>query len=144
MAIEQQTPDVSRDPIEALGPFTESELCKPVAVKLFLKELAAAKESNGSLLSQLQTEHGRNDTLTSRANNAETELRVLKAATHLIDKRDRIVRLIEFALVLLIGFMIDAARSSAWTNLVGLGIASGALIFAVALIQWWPPTPENK
>lgn len=138
MAIIEPQPEIGHEPLDALSPFTEAELCKPVAVKLILKQLADFKERNHLLTAQLQTERGDNDALTNRTTKAETELRVLRDAVGLTDRRDRIVRLIEFALVLLIGFMIDAARSSSWVELVGLGIATAALVGAVALIQWWP------
>jgi hypothetical protein len=142
--VEQKTPEVSRDPLDALGPFTETELCKPVALKLILKQLAEIRDTNRTLHSQLQTERNQNDALAGRANRAETALSILQAAVRLNDRRGRIVHLIEFAMVILISFMIDATKSSSWTTLVGLGIACLALLGAVAFIQWWPSKPENQ
>ena len=144
LGIEQQTPETTRDPFGAIGPLTENDLSKPVTVKLILMQLSELKEANRSLMAQLQVERGRNDALANAANAAQTEIRVLRESVRLTDKRDRVVRLIEFAMVLIISFMIDAAKSSDWKVLGGLGLAVLALGFAVGLIQWWPSKPENK
>lgn len=141
--IEAQAAGVALEPLDALGPFRESDLCKPAAVRLTYMQLKESKEANQALRAELSAERAQIGALITRAGNAEGELRVLRRTLGLNDRRDRVVRLIEFAMILVISFLIDAARSSEWTLAVGLGIASVALGGAVALIQWWPAEAEK-
>ena len=143
MAIEQQTPEIPRIPPIELDPPTEVELCSRGAMKLTHMALADLKVSFNKLAMEIQTERNRNDGLITRANAAETDLRVLRATVNSTGRQEITVRLIELVIIAIVSYAIDAAKSGAWKNFVVFCTASLVLVAVIVLIQWWPRSPEK-
>ena len=138
MAIEQQTPDIPFPQQIELGPPTETELCTRGAVKLTHIQLSELKTQTRTLSAELGEERARRENLSTRTNTAETELRVLEEFLYLREKRDLIIRLGELVLIVLIEFIIEAAKSGEWKRLAVLCVASLVQLALIALIQWGP------
>ena len=144
MAIQQTTPEVARtDRIELEAP-TETELCARGAVKLTHMELARLRTANGTVEAELRTERQRTEALNSRAISAEAQCGVLRDTLRLAGRREIIMRLIEVAIVVLLAYAIDFAKSKSWNNFVVFIVLSLILGLAIALIQWWTHPSERK
>jgi hypothetical protein len=107
-------------------------------------QLAEVRAAHRAILTELQTERQRNEALTSRANSLETELRVLQASIQLTGRREKIVRLIEVVIIVLVEYAIESAKSASWTNFVVSTAACLVLVAVIVLHQWWPRTSEKK
>jgi len=107
-------------------------------------ELARLRTANGTVEAELRTERQRTEALNSRAISAEAQCGVLRDTLRLAGRREIIMRLIEVAIVVLLAYAIDFAKSKSWNNFVVFIVLSLILGLAIALIQWWTHPSERK
>lgn len=143
MAIEQQTPEVpGSDRIDLNAP-TEVELCSRGAVKLTHMQLSEIKVTYRAAMTELQDAKQRNEVVTSRANAAETELRVLKENIRMTGYREIIIRMVELVIVVLLTYAIDFLKSGDVKNFWVFIVISVVLVILIFMIQW-APRPREK
>jgi uncharacterized protein YacL len=143
LAIEQQTPEVpGSDRIDLNAP-TEVELCSRGAVKLTHMQLSEIKVTYRAAMTELQDAKQRNEVVTSRANAAETELRVLKENIRMTGYREIIIRMVELVIVVLLTYAIDFLKSGDVKNFWVFIVISVVLVILIFMIQW-APRPREK
>jgi uncharacterized protein YacL len=94
-------------------------------------------------MTELQDAKQRNEVVTSRANSAETELRVLKENIRMTGYREIIIRMVELVIVVLLTYAIDFLKSGDVKNFWVFIVISVVLVILIFMIQW-APRPREK